>query len=251
VYPLSFKEYYDFRNSNQKDEIFQEYLEFGAMPKCCLTEKNTEKSEYLRMLFSDVVNNDIINRYKILDIKEFHNIFHFLMENIGSELSINKIGNIIRQKNKSVISNNTISNYIEYLGNCFLCSKINKINIKGKTILETNYKIYAYDVGIRNSFVSSFSFNRGKLLENLVYIELLRNGYEVNVGQDRFIPEIDFVAKKNNEYLYIQVCENLNESNQTNEIGNLLKINDGRKLFISKDHFNKFENNIQMINIID
>ncbi|MDR0739414.1 MAG: ATP-binding protein [Mycoplasmataceae bacterium] len=251
VYPLSFKEYYDFKNSNEKEKVFQEYIEFGAMPKCCLTEKKSEKNEYLRMLFSDVINNDIINRYKILDIKEFHNIFYFLMENIGTELSINKIGNIIRQKDKSVISNNTISNYIEYLCNCFLCSKINKINIKGKTVLETNYKIYAYDVGIRNSFISSFSFNRGKLLENLVYIELLRNGYEVNVGQDRFIPEVDFVAKKNNEYIYIQVCENLNENNQANEIGNLLKIKDGRKLFISKDYFNKFENGIQMINIIE
>jgi predicted AAA+ superfamily ATPase len=84
-----------------------------------------------------------------------------------------------------------------------------------------------------------------------VYIRLLRNGYEVNVSQDRFIPEIDFVAKKNNEYVYIQVCENLNENNQANEIGNLLKIKDGRKLFISKDYFNKFENDVQMINIIE
>jgi predicted AAA+ superfamily ATPase len=251
VYPLSFKEYYTFKKTGERERVFQEYLEFGGMPKCCLIEKKQEKSEYLRMLFSDIVNNDIINRYKILDIKELHNIFYFLMENIGTELSINKIGNVIRQKNKSIISNNTITNYVEYLSNCFLCSKINKINIKGKTILETNYKIYAYDVGIRNSFVSSFSFNRGKLLENLVHIELLRNGYEVNIGQDRFIPEIDFVAKKNNEYTYIQVCENLNENNQTNEIGNLLKIKNGKKLLISKDYYNKIENDIHMINIID
>jgi predicted AAA+ superfamily ATPase len=214
----------------------------------------TEITQYLKMIYSDIIQHDILQRHDIKDVNELTNIFLYVISNIGEEFSVVNIKNYLKTHNHSNISEATISNYLSYLEETYLIRKVHKYDVVGKNILNNQYKYYAVDIGFRNANINSVTLNTGKMLENIVYNDLICKGYDVYIGKNRYIPEIDFVAKKNSETIYFQVCEHLTDDNRQREEGNLLKINDSfKKYIVSYDKFNSVEPNsgIEYINIVD
>ncbi|MDR2654315.1 MAG: DUF4143 domain-containing protein [Mycoplasmataceae bacterium] len=190
---------------------------------------------YLNMIYSDILQNDILSRNVVFDVNELGNIYKLIFDNIGKELSYKNIYEIIK-KNSSLLSHVTIVKYVELLQSSFLVQKINKYDLSGKKLLENLYKYYPVDFGMRNAIFKSFAHNRGKILENIVLNELKYRGYEVFIGTSRTISGIDFVAKNNSEVLYFQVCETINQDNIKRETKPLLKVNDSfPKIVLSLD----------------
>ncbi|GHU51186.1 ATPase [Bacilli bacterium] len=255
VYPLSFKEIYENANihSLTKEDLFINYMQIGGMPGVLDYEnKTTEAKQYLNMVFSDILEHDIFNRHTISDVQIFKNIFYYLQENIGGNIVVDNIRKYLLSNYKIKITNQSISNYITWLVDSFLVYRISKKEIKGKEILANSSKIYSIDLGIRNATINQFS-NRGRMLENIVFIELCRRGYEVYVGKDKYINEIDFICIKQNEIMYIQVTEAISKTNYEREIKQLEKINDSnKKIVLSLDKIqDKTESGIYCLNLID
>jgi predicted AAA+ superfamily ATPase len=204
------------------------------------------------MIFSDVLQHDILNREQILNIDEFVSIYRYLQNNLGKETSLLNIFNYLNSL-KSNISQPLVSKYTKILLSCFLIQKINKYDLAGKKILDNKIKYYPIDIGMRNSIAKTFANNRGKILEAIVLNELLYRGYEVNIGVSQSISEIDFIARKNTNTVYIQICEHLTEDIKDREIKNLLRLKNGfEKILISLDEINTVDDNgIKYINLID
>jgi predicted AAA+ superfamily ATPase len=175
------------------------------------------------MIFSDILQHDILNREQIVNIEEFISIYYYLQNNLGKETSLMNICSYLNNL-KSSISLPIISKYTKILLNCFLIQKINKYDLAGKKILDNKIKYYPFDIGMRNSIAKTFANNREKILEAIVLNELLYRGYEVNIGTSQSISEIDFIAHKNGNTIYIQICEHLTDDIKDKEIKNLLKL---------------------------
>ncbi|MDR1235264.1 MAG: ATP-binding protein [Mycoplasmataceae bacterium] len=250
VYPLVFSELCHKNEPNIKTK-FDKYFKYGGMPGRLMFENEKEIYTYLNMIYSDILQNDILTRNNVLDVSELTNIYKFIFDNLGKELSYKNIYNVIR-KNGSALSRTTIIKYVELLRQCFLIQKINKFDLKGLKILDNLCKYYPIDIGMKNAIFKNFAHNRGKLLENIVLNELKYRGYEVFIGTSRTINEIDFVAKNNEETLYLQVTEYLTDENVEREIDPFLKIRDSNpKILLSLNELeSKDRNGIQYLNLI-
>ena len=257
VYPLSFKEFLIFNNydDNNLDDKFNEYLKYGGLPAITLIKENDELVlSYLNDIYSTIVKKDIIDRNSIKDISLLENIVKYLSNNIGSPISSTKISNYLNS-NKIVEKSNhqTIDNYLNMLEKSFIMYKADRTDIKNKSLLKTLGKYYISDTGIRNIILGFRNIDEGHLLENVVYLELVRRGYRVNIGKSGNY-EVDFVAENPNDIKYYQVTKSLSsEEVKEREIRSLESIEDNyEKIILTMDKsINNDYNGIKVINIID
>lgn len=257
--PLSFKEYLDFyKDSNVSREAkFNNYLKYGGMPGLAMFKFNEPQIiQMLDGIFSTVLMKDIIEQADVRDPALITKITKFLADNVGNNVSINKIKNTLISQN--VISKgmkpSTIDNYIMLLENAFVFYNANRYDIKGKEYLKTQGKYYMVDTGLRNYFIGFRGEDRGHLIENVVYMELIHRGYNVSIGKinDK---EVDFVATKFNDKLYVQVTDSLMEdSTRVREFASLKAINDNfEKIILTLDNVFVGTNDegIKVLNLID
>ena len=257
MYPLSFKEYLIFNNydTSSIEEKFNEYLKYGGLPAVTLLKGNDELVlSYLNDIYNSIVKKDIVDRNNIKDVALLENIIKYLANNIGSPVSSNKICDYLNS-NKIVekTSHQTIDNYLNMLEKSFIMYKADRTDIKSKSLLKTLGKYYISDSGLRNIILGFRNINEGHLLENIVYLELLRRGYRVNIGKMNDY-EVDFVAESPNEIKYYQVTQTLiNEEVKNRELRSLENIEDNyEKIILTMDKsINNDYNGIKIINIID
>ena len=243
MYPFSFQEFlqlYPFENNEDKYEKFDKYLKYGGMPMIVNMHDNENLiTNYLNDLKDVVLKKDVINRNNIKDVVFLDNLIKYMASVIGCLTTPNAIAEFMK-KNGSKISNETVDNYLKMLENAYFIYRVPRFELKGKQLLKTQGKYYFID-------------NSGSSYENLIYIELLRRGYEVYVGQYNDI-EIDFIAIKPNERVYYQVSRSImDEKVEEREKKSLLAINDNyKKVILTMDNVkNKQIDGIEVINIID
>ena len=257
MYPLSFKEYMLFNNYDNKDleNKFNEYLKYGGLPAITMIKGNDELVlSYLNDIYNTIVKKDIIDRNNIKDTALLENIIKYLSNNIGSSVSSTKISDYLNS-NKIVEKSNhqTIDSYLNMLEKSFIMYKADRTDIRNKSLLKTLGKYYISDTGIRNIILGFRNIDEGHLLENVVYLELLRRGYRVNIGKTNDY-EVDFVAENPNDIKYYQVTQSLsNEDVKEREIRSLESISDNyEKTILTMDKsINNDYNGIKVINIID
>ncbi len=257
IYPLSFKEYLIFNNydKNNLEEKFNEYLKYGGLPAITLIKDNSDLVlSYLDDIYNTIVKKDIIDRNNIKDTALLENIIRYLSNNIGSPISTTKISNYLNSNKITTNSNHqTVDNYLNMLEKSFIVYKVERTDIKSKALLKTLGKYYICDTGIRNIILGFRNINEGHLLENVVYLELLRRGYRVNIGKSGFY-EVDFVAENPNVIKYYQVTQTLSDDKvKQREIRSLENISDNyEKIILTMDKtINNDFNGIKVINIID
>lgn len=225
IYPFSFKEYQEYFKYKNLEEAFDNYVKEGGMAGSYLYNTIEEKYSYIKEVYETLIVRDIKQKYKIKNVDVIQNLSDYLMDNISNLTSSNNITKVLNFNNVT-ITNKTINNYIEYLCNAFSFYKIKRYDIRGKKYLSTQNKFYLADQSFRYALLGSRNADYGRIYENIVAIELLRRGYEVYVGT-LYQKEIDFVAMKQNEKIYIQVADNVSdEKTFKREIESLLSIND-------------------------
>ncbi len=257
MYPLSFQEFLIFNNYD-KDNIedkFNEYLKLGGLPAITqIKDKNELIMTYLNDIYNTIVKKDVIDRNGIKDIALLENIVKYIASNIGSTVSSNKISDYLNSNkimNKS--NHQTIDNYLKMLENAFIIYKADRSDIRSKAILKTLGKYYLADTGIRNIILGFRNIEEGHLLENVIYLELLRRGYRVNIGKILDY-EVDFVAENTETIKYFQVTKSLvNDDVRMRELRSLESISDNyEKIILTMDKtINKDYNGIKVVNIID
>lgn len=252
--PFSFKEliqYYDEMHENIDEiKLFEQYLSYGGFPGL-LNYENEEKEKYLYDLYSTIVLNDILYKNKVKDLDLLERLMEFIISNIGQLFSANSISKYIKNENRKTTPH-TIINYMDYARNAFIFYQIKRENIKQKRKLLISDKYYLVDSGFYFIFNGSTQRNWGQLLENIVFLELIRQGYSITIGKIQDL-EVDFVCRKANQIKYIQVSQSiLDENTRKREFKSLEKISDSYpKYVISMDSFDFSANGIIHLNIID
>ena len=225
IFPFSFKEYIEYYGYKDIDEAFNNYIYEGGMSGSYLYEENDKKYDYILDVYKTLIVRDIVEKYNIKNIELFDNITNFMMDNISNLTSIRSITNYLNQYDNEV-NHKTIGAYIQYLCNSFLFYKIKRYDIQRKKYLKTIDKYYLVDPTFKYAKLGIKNVNYGRNYENIVAIELMRRGYEIYVGE-LYNSEVDFVAMKRNEKIYIQVSDNIeNEKTFQREVNSLLKIKD-------------------------
>lgn len=226
IYPLSFVEFLNFKSYDREkiDIKWKEYFEYGGFPSVVLSDESL-KLDILSGIYSSIVLRDIAQRANIRESSILEKVILFLLDNIGQTVNTNKTANTIKSYGRKV-SNNTVENYLSLLEKSFLFYKAQRYDIKGKEYLSTSAKYYVVDLGFFKSQINQ-NRNYGSRLENMVYLELKRRGYEVCTGTYD-TKEIDFIAKKGSETIYIQVADRIPE-NSSRETDNLLYLPSGSK----------------------
>lgn len=257
MYPLSFNEFLTFNkyDDNNLEDKFNEYLKFGGLPAITLIKDNDELIlSYLNDIYNTIVKKDIIDRNNIKDTALLENIIKYLFNNVGSPISSNKISDYLNS-NKIVQKANhqTIDNYLNMLEKSYIIYKADRTDVKSKALLKTLGKYYVSDTGLRNIILGFRNINEGHLLENVVYLELLRRGYKVNIGKTSDY-EVDFVAENPHTIKYYQVTQTLSDEQVKNrELRSLESISDNyEKIILSMDKsINNDFNGIKVKNIIN
>lgn len=245
MYPFSFKEFLDYKQSNG-NKLFDEYLKYGGFP--FIFQLNPEdKLQYLNDLYNSIVYKDLIARYDIRDINLLERLVSYIADNIGNTFSAKSISDYLGN-----VSNKTVYNYLSYLENACLISKVKREDLQGKRLLKVQEKYYIVDHGFNQALLDKKDEDFGRLLENIVYNELLRRGYEITVGKVNGY-EIDFVCKKPNKKIYVQVSYMLgDDSTIEREFKPLLMIKDNYpKYVISLDQLDFSRNGITHLNLLD
>ena len=258
--PLSFKEFLNFYKFDENitiEEKFQKYLQFGGMPILREYQFNELRSnQALEGIYSTVVLKDILQRNNQTDQLMLNKITLFLCSNIGNITSPNNIGNVLSHEgeiNNKNIASKTVNKYIDMLRSAFIFYSVGRYDIKGKQLLKTLEKNYIIDMGFRNMLLGYRDADRGHILENIVFLELIRRKYRVYIGKVGET-EVDFVCEKPNEKIYIQVTETI-ESQETleRELRPLRMISDNyEKIILSMDrnYINSYDG-IKSLNLID
>ena len=204
MFPLSFAEFLAYRQTDKLD-AFDEYVQFGGLPYAVRETEVQDKRSYLDMMINTVVTRDMIERYDIRNEALFIALIELLCSSIGAYVSTNKITNTLKSKGFKSVDNETISRYLSHICDAFLFYRADRYDIKGKEYLKTQNKYYAADMGLRNAAIHYRQIEITHIIENLVYLELLRRGYIVDIGKNRE-REIDFVARElGGRQYYIQV----------------------------------------------
>lgn len=252
VFPLSFKEFYD--GTSDKTTAFNNYIKYGGLPYINSLEKEYEKIEYLKMLNDTVATKDIIERNKIRNEEVFNAVIDLLCSSIGSYVSPNKIANTLISNGFKTVDNDAVSNYLKYLCDAFLFYKAVRYDIKGKEYLKTLNKYYVCDLGLRNQKIGYRQIEMTHIIENIVYLELLRRNYQVDIGKNQE-SEIDFVVRTFKDLYYIQVSLTIEDENtKKRELKAFKGLDDGyKKIVITMDNnpLNNLENGYKMLNIYD
>lgn len=254
MFPLSFKEYYSHTSKNDiltKNQQFSNYLKFGSFPYVA-TNLDNNVNEYLDGIYNSILIKDVAKREGITDITLLESIIKTVTSSIGSPVSTKKITDTIISSGRK-ISNTTVENYIKALCDAYIFYKVDRYDIKGKQHLKTQGKYYIIDTGLRNILISSSSVNLGHQIENITYFELIRRGYKVNIGKISE-KEVDFVAVKQSEFLYVQVSASvLDETTLKRELSSLESIKDNHpKILLTLDEIGESNfNGIRHINLIE
>ncbi len=253
VYPLSFSEFYDYYGGDKR-QCFNNYLMYGGLPYLLSEEDNKNKVEYLKMICDTVVSKDIIDRHGIRQQNLFEAFIDFLCSNIGSYVSANKIADTLKSCGYSKVTHDTIGNYLDYVCDAFLFYKAQRYDIKGKQYLKTLNKYYISDLGIRNSKLNYRQIEITHSLENIIYLDLIRRGYIVDIGKNN-TKEIDFIARDDKNLYYIQVAYTLSDPNKNEqEVSSFYGLDDGYKkvvITMDDDPFINLKNGYKKINVFD
>lgn len=252
VYPFSFKEFVQYYELNNYYEAFDRYHKEGGMSGSYLYKEQEAKYDYIADVFDTLIVRDIRQKYKIRNTVLMDKICDFLMDNISNLTSSRNIAQFLTNHNDK-INHKTISNYLEYLCNAFAFYKFRRYDIKGKKYLSSNDKYYLSDHTFRYAKLGTKNLDYGRVLENIVAIELLRRGYEVYIGV-LYKTEIDFVAIKRSEKIYIQVSDNINDDKTfKREVTPLLKIKDAYpKMIIARTYHEEYQyEGVRIIDITD
>lgn len=207
VYPFSFAEYIHYFGLTDKYADFEHYMLEGGMSGSYLYREPEVKFDYIENVFDTLILRDIRQKYKIRNPALLDRIAQFLMDNVSNLTSARSIADTLTS-NKDKINHKTVGNYLDYLCNAFAFYKFRRYDIKGKKYLTSNYKYYLVDPSFRYAKLGTKNLDSGRMIENIVAMELLRRGYEVYVGV-LYKKEIDFVALKRSEKIYIQVSDNI------------------------------------------
>lgn len=254
--PLSFKEYLDFtgKNSDQNlEDKFNQYLKHGGLPTIIeLLDHPDTIGPFLEGIYNTVMMKDVIERNGVRDAALLESILKFIAANIGCVVSTKKISDYLTSSGRKTTSD-TIDNYLKMLSNAFIIYKANRYDLKGKMFLKTLEKYYIVDMGIRNQLTGLRNTDYGHVLENLIYLELVRRGYEVAIGKIGSL-EVDFIATKTDEKVYYQVSATiLDETTRARELRPLEAISDNYpKYILTMDHtvFNDYSG-IKIKNILE
>ena len=231
VYTLSFAEYLEFKKSDSRSpkELLNEYLRLGGFPIVALGSFD-ERSSYqiVEGIYNSVITNDITKRHNITNFDLFNRCVKYIVENVGKTFSANAIVKFLKSEGRS-LSVEAVYNYLSWLEKAFVVYRCQRYDLQGKSVLKTQEKFYLADASLKYCIMGFNPKSITAMLENVVYFELCRRGYEVYIGKKE-TKEIDFVAVHRDERIYVQVCRNLPEESDR-EIANLLAI---------KDHYSKY-----------
>lgn len=253
IYTLSFKEYLKFKNKNEDEsrDVFEEYLRYGGFPIIGISSFDTRSAyQVVEGIYAAVVTRDISKRHQIRNGELFDRVVKYIIENVGKTFSANSIVKFLKSERRS-LSVETIYNYLKWLAEAFIIYPCQRYDLQGKSLLKTQEKYYLSDISIK---YSKMGFDRkmiSAMLENIVFLEMKRRGYEVYIGKDA-AKEIDFVGIRREERVYVQVCVAL-PAESSRETDNLMDI---------KDHYHKYvvcmdelsvgnENGIEIVHIAD
>ena len=264
--PLSFKEIKE--NSNEETaSLWRNYLYYGGLPMVVLEKDNARKAEILQDLLKETYLSDIVNRNSVKNDAELEELFSLLASNIGALTNPNKLANTFVSEKRVKISHNTIKIYIDYFIDSFLIERAVRYDIKGKKYIDTPYKYYFSDLGLRNALLNFRQVEPTHIMENIIYNHLIGKGYKVDVGCVTFYQkddegkttrtslEVDFVCNKGSERIYIQSAYSLpDEDKQKQEQRSLTLTNDSfTKIIITTDNIptHTLPNGIIMMNVFD
>lgn len=256
IFPFSFKESVDFMALNNiecvPDDFIKDYIKWGGFPLRFSFREETSIKRFLDNLYSNIINRDIIKKSSKMDKNTFKDISLYIMSNAGKEFSAQNIANYYSTKCKKKVSTRTIYNYLEKLHKAYILHSCKKYNITGKAALASSDKFYATDTGLRTLNTNTINYEDTFFLENIIYNELLIQGFTVYTGKT-FKGEIDFVAVKNNKKCFIQVAYLLSsEETIKREFGSYDKITDASpKYVLSLDKIDLSHDGIEHLNIVD
>ena len=249
VYPLSFKEFYSSYDGS-KEEAWIEYYTYGGLPLIMSYTKEEDKMNYLDMQKDNVYLNDVIERNNIKNKEELEKLIEIISSSIGSLTNPLKLARTFKSYNKNtLLTDKTIYNYLSYFEDAFIIEKTLRYDIKGKKYIDTPYKYYFTDIGIRNAFLNFREQEENHIMENIIYIELKRRGFKVDVGvveardkDGRKQYEIDFIANKGNNKFYIQSVLNIDtKEKREQEEKSFMNVNDFfKKIIIVKDNIKRW-----------
>ena len=249
VYPLSFKEFYS-SYVGSKEEAWIEYYTYGGLPLIMSYTKEEDKMNYLDIQKDNVYLNDVIERNNIKNKEELEKLIEIISSSIGSLTNPLKLARTFKSYNKNtLLTDKTIYNYLSYFEDAFIIEKTLRYDIKGKKYIDTPYKYYFTDIGIRNAFLNFRQQEENHIMENIIYIELKRRGFKVDVGvveardkDGRKQYEIDFIANKGNNKFYIQSVLNIDtKEKREQEEKTFMYVNDFfKKIIIVKDNIKRW-----------
>ncbi|WP_033154909.1 ATP-binding protein [Pseudobutyrivibrio ruminis] len=250
VYPFSFAEYceyygYDSNTAN----VLDSYVMSGGLSGAYVYSEKEDQASYIKDVYTTIIKRDLVDKYGIKEEALLDSLTDYMMDNISNLTSASKISNVFKQ-NKVETNHITIGNYMKYLCSAFMFYKVKRYDIRGKKYLETSDKYYLSDLGFRYALLGTRNMDYGRAYENIVALELLRRGYEIYVGK-LYQKEIDFVAMKQNEKLYIQVSDNISDSDTLErELSPLRAIKDAYpKILIANTKHDDYD--IEGIKVLD
>ena len=250
VYPFSFAEYceyygYDSNTAN----VLDSYVMNGGLSGAYVYSEKEDQASYIKDVYTTIIKRDLVDKYGIKEEALLDSLTDYMMDNISNLTSASKISNVFKQ-NKVETNHITIGNYMKYLCSAFMFYKVKRYDIRGKKYLETSDKYYLSDLGFRYALLGTRNMDYGRAYENIVALELLRRGYEIYVGK-LYQKEIDFVAMKQNEKLYIQVSDNISDSDTLErELSPLRAIKDAYpKILIANTKHDDYD--IEGIKVLD
>lgn len=231
IFTLSFQEFSEFKQTSRKTkkELLNEYIRMGGFPIIAVSNLDEDAAyQIVEGIYHSVISNDITRRQNVTNFDLFNRVVKFIIENVGKTFSANTIVKFMKSQGRS-LSVEAVYNYLKWLEKAFVIYRCQRYDLQGKSVLKTQEKFYLADASLKYCMMGFHTQAIAAMLENIVYFELLRKGYKVYIGKNA-TKEIDFVAIKRDERIYVQVCRQLPE-NSDREIANLLEI---------KDHYPKY-----------
>ncbi len=266
LYPLSFKEIYEVSNTDVLT-LWRDYMYYGGLPMVVLADSAQRKAEILQDLLKETYLSDIISRNQVKKDSDLEELLVLLASNIGALTNPNKLANTFKSEKKSDISHNTVKLYIDYFIDAFLISRATRYDIKGRKYIDSPYKYYFSDMGLRNALLGFRQVEPPHTMETILYNHLHEQGYLVDVGNisvvgksaegksQRTTHEVDFVCNRGNERVYIQSAYTLaNEEKWQQEQRSLLQVDDSfRKVILTTDNIpaHALDNGIQVMNVYE